>query len=100
MRRKFSFTGNMNAAEVVYNIAKARGYPGPRRLWLRSLLLYLPAMRQSSPLWIRARNKLHRSAKPMVRPCRNSAPEAIIKMSDADFEKWATEGNWRKLMGG
>lgn len=90
--------GNMNAAEVVYNIAKARGYqvktgakpaaPIPTGD-IKKLETVANGQKQGSPL-----SEANGSA-----PAEMSV-EAILKMPEADFAKWATPDNWRKIAGG
>lgn len=86
---------NMNAAEVVYNIAKARGYtakapPAAAPAGdIKKLETVANGQKQASPL-----SEANGSAAPPM------SVDALLKMSDADFEKATKGDNWRKLMGG
>lgn len=94
---------NRNAAEAVYNIAKARGWAGK--------VTPQPIPAQPAPVTPHpdaaklAKIAKGQEANASISQANGSAPpvstpEMIAKMSDAEFDKWATEDNWRKLMGG
>lgn len=87
---------NMNAAEVVYNIAKARGYAA-------KALAKAPVIPAQSADIQKITNaaKGQEEGSPLAQiggeAPRETSVNALLKMSDADFEK-ATQGdNWRKL---
>lgn len=84
---------NMNAAEVVYNIAKARGWqikaPAPAAAQIgdtKKLETVAKGQKQASPL-----SEANGSA-----PAEMSV-KALLDMSDSDFEKATKGDNWRKL---
>lgn len=95
---------NVNAAEVVYNMAKARGYQG--KAPAPAAVAPTPAPAVQSPdakkLATIAKGQAASQSLGQVNGAAvpDISPEAIVKMSDAEFEKWATDDNWRKMMGG
>lgn len=92
--------GNLNAAEVVYNIAKARGYQA------KAAALVAPIAPAKSPDAVKIATVAKGQAATQSLGQVNGesvpdlSPDAILKMSDAEFTKWASDDNWRKLMGG
>lgn len=87
-----ALNGNLNAAEVVYNIAKDRGYavkaaPLPKvSPDTKKLATIAAGQKQASPL-----GEANGSA------LAETSVDALLKMSDADFEKATKGDNWRKL---
>jgi hypothetical protein len=89
----------LSPAEVVYNMAKAQGYakaaPPP------------PAAPTPTPIAKKIETVARgQAATQSLGQANGSAPteisaEAVLKMSDAEFAKWAGDGdNFKKLMGG
>lgn len=94
--------GNMNAAEVVFNIAKARGWQA--KPVSTSPPAPVPAAQAPDAKKI-ATVARGQEAGQSLGQVNGSAPaevgiEAVLKMSDKDFAKWATEENFRKMAGG
>lgn len=93
--------GNRNAAEVVYNIAKARGWAGKAPA---------PTTQPVAPAQSPDAKKLATVAKGQAASqslgqVSGSAPaemsvESLLKMSDSEFEEATKGDNWRKMMGG
>lgn len=92
--------GNLNAAEVVYNIAKARGYQAKAPVSAASVA---PA-KSPDAIKIATVAKGQAATQSLGQVNGESvpdlSPDAILKMTDAEFTKWASDDNWRKLMGG
>lgn len=93
--------GGLNAAEVVYNIAKARGYQGKapavapvlapvvKSPDAQKLAIVAKGQQQASPL-----GNLNGGAAPEV------SMESLLKMTDAEFDEATKGGKWAALMGG
>lgn len=89
-----ALNNNMSPAAVVYEFAKARGWPGkapaaPKAVQATDatkLAVVAQGQKQASPL-----SEANGSA-----PAPTSV-DALLKMSDADFEKATKGDNWRKL---
>ena len=91
---------NKNAAEVVYKIAKSRGFAGGKP----PPSAPIPASQQPDAQKI-AKIARGQEAGQSLGQVNGSSPaelsiEGVLKMSDKDFAKWATEDNFRKLAGG
>ncbi len=88
---------NKSPAEVVYKVAKARGFQGKAAAPVKAA--DAPDAKKIATI---AKGQAANTSLGQVGG--NSIPEFsaenIAKMSDSEFEKWATDENWRKMMGG
>lgn len=90
-----ALNNNMSPAAVVYEFAKARGYQA------RAAAAVADPAQTADALKIAAAAKGQKEASPLGQvggqAAATTSVDALLKMSDADFEK-ATQGdNWRKL---
>lgn len=96
--------GNLNAAEVVYNIAKARGYQAKAPAPVPAAPVPAPIAASPDASKLKTVAKGQSQASPISQVNGTAQPEvsieSLLKMSDADFEE-ATKGDkWQKMMGG
>lgn len=95
-----ALNSKMSPAEVVYKIAKARGYAG------KAPAPAAPVKASEAPdakkLATVAKGQAANTSLGQVggTSIPEFSAESIAKMSDSEFEKWATDDNWRKMMGG
>lgn len=93
----------LSPASVIYETAKARGYQV--KAVAAAAARPAPAAVQSSDAQKIATVAKGQAATQSLGQVNGESvpdlsPESILKMSDAEFAKWANDDNWRKLMGG
>lgn len=94
--------GNKNAAQVVYAIAKARGYAGkaPAPAPIPAPVVVKSPDTQKLQTVAKGQKETQSLGQVNGEAMPDLSPQAIANMSDAEFAKWATDDNFRKLMGG
>lgn len=94
-----ALSGKKSPAEVVYKIAQARGYKIKE-----APLVPVKVSETADGKKIATIAKGQSANTSLGQIGGTSIPEFsaenIAKMSDSEFEKWATDDNWRKMMGG